>query len=146
MKSENSTSTRLFDRVLALIGLASCLFAVFWSWKMMVHQQPVWLLPGLYLVEMAAVSVMAMYSIFRGTLGSVTMVWIAIGVLFGFAFMGAWSIGLLFVPSALIFIAAALISNRKQSQSHHVIKYAITGAFACICQILLMILIVNTNL
>jgi len=141
MKNESLTPFALPEKILALVGLALCMLAVFWSYRVIVNQQPLWLLPGLYLVEMLAAGILATYGVLRGTRGSVVETWIAVGILLGFSLMGAWTIGLAFIPSTLIFLVAAMIVSRKASQG--IGKYSMIGALACAFQIVLMIVVIR---
>ena len=127
-----------FEKILALIGLAACLLGVFWSWEMIAGQQPIWPLPGLYLIELIIVGITAADGILRG---KILETWIVVGILFGFALMGAWSIGLAFIPSAVMFLVAALWASRKQSG---IGKGVAIGVLACLIQIVLMFIFIST--
>ena len=133
---KDKSPTPFVEKILAFVGLVSCLISVFWSYSVVLNQQPLWLLPGLYLVEMLAASILAAYGVLGG---SIVETWIAVGIMLGFSLMGAWTIGLAFIPSTLIFIVAAMMVNRKASQGMG--KYSLLGALACAFQIVLMMIV-----
>ncbi len=98
-----------------------------------------WPLPGLYLVEMVALSAIAMFGIVRDiSLGGI-VTWVVVGVFFAFVVMGAWSIGFLFLPVALIFAVTALLSDRRQSIVMHLGASVIAG----IAQVTLMFIAIR---
>jgi hypothetical protein len=134
----NESQIPSLEKILAFGGLASCLLTVFVSYSLIVNQQPVWPLPGLYLVEMVIVGIMATHGVLRG---NVIETWIAIGIMLGFSLIGAWTIGLAFIFSTLIFFAAAAIMSRKESQG--IGKNSMIGALACAFQIVLMIVVIR---
>jgi hypothetical protein len=136
MRSESQIPS--VEKILAFGGLASCLLAVFWSYSLIVNQQPVWLLPGLYLVEMVIVGIVATHGVLQGNF---IETWLTIGILLGFSLMGALTIGLAFIPSTLIFFAAAAIMSRKASQG--IGKNLRIGVLACAFQIVLMIVVIR---
>lgn len=76
-----------------------------------------WPLPGLYLLEMVGLSLAAMLSTLRGVALSGTVTWIVVGVLCAFVVMGAWFIGLLYLPVAVIFAITAILMDRRQKQN-----------------------------
>jgi asparagine N-glycosylation enzyme membrane subunit Stt3 len=78
-------------------------------------------MPGVYLLEMMAMGVIGAFSVVNGNAerlsawGAVT--WAVVGVLAAFVVLGAWSIGLLFLPAVLIFAIVAILSDRRRSQN-----------------------------
>jgi hypothetical protein len=104
------------ERFLAIVGAVVCLIITLRIWQVFSGQQPMWPLPGLYLVEMAGLSAIGMLCIIRDDPRGGSVAWIIVGVLLAFAVIGAWSIGPLFLPVALIFVLTAILSDRRRNR------------------------------
>ncbi len=97
--------TRVFERYLgavAAIGCVAITVAVWWSVSAV---QAMWPLPALYLIEVAAVSVVAAIAFIRGGLRGRAVTWSGAGLLLGFSILGLFSVGALYLPTTLILIA-----------------------------------------
>ncbi len=70
-------------------------------------QEPLFPLPGLYLIEIGLVGLLALASIFARRWPLVP--WLAGGILLAFVVLGAWTIGFFLVPGFLAFSAAAAL-------------------------------------
>lgn len=111
------TTTFALERFLAVIAAAISLTVSIRIGQVVGGQQPVWPLPGLYLVEMVALSVIAMIGLARDTVSGGAVSWVVVGVLGAFVVMGAWSVGLVFLPVALIFASTAILSTRRHRRN-----------------------------
>ena len=123
----HTKTTRSYERLLAVVGAIVCVITCVRIWQVLQSDyspggpQPIWPLPGLYLLEMIAMGIIGAFSVVNGNAerssawGAVT--WAVVGVLAAFVVMGAWSIGLLFSPAVLIFTLVAILSDRRRSQS-----------------------------
>ena len=96
-----------------------------------------WPLPGLYLVEMVALSIIGMLSIVLGNPPGGTVSWVVAGVLLAFVVMGAWSIGPLFLPIALIFAVTAILADRGRNR--RIVFQLGLSVIAAIAQVALML-------
>ena len=141
----DTTTTRSRERFLAIIGAASCLVISIRIWQVLSGQQPMWPLPSLYLLEMVAVG-------FAGTLGILKsdssqsrlagiLTWAAVGVFAAFIVMGAWSIGLLFLPAGVLLLIAAILADRRRSLNS--VMHLGVAAFAAIIQVALMLAVIR---
>ena len=135
------SAIRFLEQFLAVVGAAACLLITARIGQVVGGMQPMWPLPGLYLVEMSIVSVLGMFGILGNSLGRsslrIGLTWAAVGILLAFVIMGAWSIGPFFSPVVLIFAIAAILSNRRQGQK--IFLYMGIGLLAAIAQAALML-------
>lgn len=71
-------------------------------------QQPFFLLPGLYFMEIAGLGLLGLASVIReqteSWIGWLYIPWIAAGVLLAFNILGMWTIGFYLVPATIAFI------------------------------------------
>ena len=109
--------TQTLERFLAAAGAIACAIISIRVGQVVSEQQPMWPLPALYLIEMVVLSVIALLSILRDAALSGTITWIAVGVLCAFVVMGAWSIGFLYLPVAVIFAVTAIVMDRRQKHN-----------------------------
>jgi hypothetical protein len=104
-----------------------------------------WPLPSLYLLEMIVVSFTGLFSLLKDDathLAAVAVLtWVAVGMLAAFVVMGLWSIGLLFLPVAVIFVIAAILANRRQHRN--LIVHVGVGVLAAIIQVALMLAVIR---
>jgi hypothetical protein len=116
MKSTIMTIHSL-ERFLAIVGAVACLIISIYLGQLIRSQQPLWPLPGLYLVEVAGVSLIAMVNIIQGNTLGRWVTWVVVGVLSAFVVMGRLSIGFCFLPIAFIFTITAISLDRRRWQS-----------------------------
>ena len=136
-----ATPTHSFEIFLAAAGAFVSLLLSVRAGQVVSLSQPMWPLPGLYLIETAGVSFIALLGIVRGGSLGASVAWSIVGLLLAFAAMGAWSIGLLFLPVALIFALAANLSDRRQGLS--VMRHIGLSVLAGMAQIILMFTVVR---
>ena len=144
-------TTRSYERFLAVVGAIVCVITCVRIWQVLQLDyspggpQPIWPLPGLYLLEMVAAGLIGAFSVVNAKAeqspiwGAVT--WAVAGVLVAFVVMGAWSIGLLFLPAALIFTIVAILSDRRRSQS--IVVHLGIGVMAGLAQVAVMLAVVR---
>ena len=139
--SSHTTSIRTLEFILALTATAICLIVSVYVWLVLSAQQPMWPLPGLYLLEMPAVSILGLWSIgsnetrlsrLRGFL-----TWVTVGILFAFVVLGALSVGFLIAPVAILFAIAAILSDHRQG--HNLVAHLGIGLVAALAQAALML-------
>ena len=136
---------RKIERYLAIIGTVICLIVVATIWQAISAQQPMWPLPGLYLVEMLVVCALGTWSIWsidssQSPLRRI-LVWAVVGILFAFMFMGAFSVGFLFLPDAALFAIAAVLLDRKER--HYQLLHIGVCLAAAIAQAVLMLVVIR---
>ncbi len=143
--SSPTTSIRTLEFILALAASAICLIVCVYVWLVLRAQQPIWPLPGLYLLEMLAVSFLGLWSIgsnetrlsrLRGFL-----TWVTVGILFAFVVLGVLSVGFLFAPVAVLFTIAAILSDHRQG--HSLVAHLGIGLVAAVAQAALMLVVIR---
>jgi len=100
--------------LLAAGGDFICLVVSVLSWLQLSAVLPMWPIPGLYLVEMVLVSGVGLTAVF---LGWARLIWVVSGLFLGFAMVGAWSVGLLYLPVAVLFLFAAGLATHRRGRS-----------------------------
>ena len=139
------TSTRILERFLSGLGIAVCVIVCLRTWQVISGQQPLWPLPALYLLEMIAASFVGWLSLYDRGLNPSPFVgalpWVTVGILAAFVAMGAWSIGFLFFPVALLFVISAVLSDRRRGQPIAV-HVGVCGVVA-LAQVGLMVLVIQ---
>jgi len=141
----NTKSTRSLEWFLAGIGTAVCLIVSVRIWQVLSDQQSMWPLPSLYLLEIIAMSFVGLFGILQGDAARAAVVgalpWITSGVLLAFVVLGAWSIGFLFLPVALIFLITAILADRRRRRN--LIVDAGVGIAAALTQVALMLAVIR---
>ncbi len=105
------------ERFLALLGEAACVVITIVIWRSVSTYQGMWPLPGLYFIEMIALSIIGALAFMRGGASGRIILWAAVGIFAAFSIMGAWSVGPLYVPVTVLFAAAAVSSDIRNKQS-----------------------------
>jgi hypothetical protein len=75
-----------------------------------------WPLPGLYFIEMPALSLAAAvgWNLHFSWAGVLT--WASLGILLAFCILGAFSVGTLYLPVALLLAAAVISSDLREAK------------------------------
>lgn len=115
----------------AVVSLA----AMLWIWPGIRAQQAMWPLPALYLLEMLVLPTAACAALIRRSDLGTAAAWGATGATAGFAGVGAASVGLAYVPIALLLFGAgvlALAGARKPLLPHLLIAVVASGLQATV--------------
>lgn len=108
--------TRTFERYMAVVAALGCIVFTIAVWWSVSAVQPMWPLPALYLIEVVAVSAAAAIAFGWGGARGRGMAWGAVGLLLGFSLLGLFSVGALYLPTALILgIVCATADLRNKS-------------------------------
>jgi hypothetical protein len=143
--SSPASSTLKFERILAVIGTGLCLIVSVLVWLTFSTQQSMWPLPDLYLLEILAASILGVWCLWgdepelsplRGIL-----TWVTVGILFAFVIMASFSIGLWFLPVAILFVVAAILADRRKG--YNLAVHLGIGLAAAFIQATLMIIIIR---
>ncbi len=98
-------------KALAVAGAANCVIVPLFFASM---QQPLFPLPGLYLLEIALVGLAGLASLLPAASPENRWGWVpwaAAGVLLAFVILGAWTIGFFLIPAALAFLVAGVLTR-----------------------------------
>lgn len=142
--TETGKTTRTLERFLAVVAAAACLAGASRAWQVTYVPAPGSLaassnlLPGLYLLEMLILSGAGAVGAFRDW---VKVLWAAAGAILAFSVMGAWSIGLAFLPTAVLFTLAAILAMRRQRQNF--MADVAVGISAGIAQVSVMLIVIR---
>lgn len=115
---------RTFEWVLAIVGAANGLFVVeaFVQFELSNGKSILDLLfaPGIYFLEIFAISLLAIVSLWKNDDKWLQRLWAGNGALLGLVVLGAWSIGVPLIPSLTLFVILGIsISLRKKRSLLH---------------------------
>lgn len=142
--ARNISAAGNFERFLAAVGVVASVVAAVRIWQVL--SMPVFgsavtaanPLPGLYVAEMLLLSGAGLIGVFREW---TKVTWATAGACLAFGVMGAWSIGLVFLPTGLLFACAAMRATRRVKQKLAV--NLVVGLIGSAIQIGLMLMIVR---
>ena len=110
-------TTTSFERFLAILSAGLCLAATLLLWWNISKVQSMWLLPGLYFVEVVLLGGLGAFSFIRAGPRAKFLAWGAAGALLGFSLLGALSVGLIYLPVALVFLVICVTSAVRNKQN-----------------------------
>ena len=131
----NTVVVHPLERFLVVIGAVACVTITIVIWRNVSSYQGMWLLPGLYFIEIPVLSVVSAFLFVRGGPAARSLMWGAVGVLGAFCILGLFSVGTLYVPIVLLFAAAAIaadVRNREPFARHLAICFLAALAQAAI--------------
>ena len=135
--TRQSVRVSRLERILAILAAVVCLIITLVFWFSISPYQSMWPLPGFYFVEIVSLSFISTLIFVRGDPGGSLMTWVAAGVISAVSFLGAASVGLFYLPVALMYIVISLTWDVRNKQN----KPARLGIFliAGIAQSVLML-------
>lgn len=86
------------------------------AWGQLSSQQPLWLLPGLYLLEMLGLPAMVMMLVFSAHPIRARFTALSTGAVFAFALLGMFSIGMVYLTLAFGLGVVALLCRRNSAE------------------------------
>jgi hypothetical protein len=119
--SKQTTSTHPLERFLAILGAVVCLIITIPIWWSLSAYQSMWLLPGIYFLEMVLLSILNAFMVIRGSPHHRSIIWATVGVFITFSVLGAFSVGFFYLPVALIFAVLAItldVRNKLPIAAH----------------------------
>lgn len=135
------TITSPLERFLAILGAVVCLIITILFWLSVSTYQTMWPLPGLYFIEMVALSIISAFIFVRGDPRDQFITWGAAGVITVFSILGALSVGFFYLPVALIFAVISVTSAVRNKQ--RITAYLGIFLIAGIAQLVLMFAVVR---
>lgn len=112
---------RSFERFIAVLGGTVCAALAATTWRSVSISQSTWPFPALYFVELMLIGLVVALAYMRSSESRAREGWAAAGVVAAFSILGAWTVGLLFLPAGAAIAAAALITdvrNRGRLGAH----------------------------
>ena len=108
--------TSPLERFLAILGAIVCLTITTLFWWDVSASQTMWPLPGLYFIEMVALSIISAFVLIRGHPRDKYIPWGAAGAIGAFSILAALSVGVFYFPVALIFTIISITSDLRNQQ------------------------------
>ena len=102
------------ERVLSALAASACLFITIAVWRSVSAYQAMWPLPGLYFVELPAAAILTALGFFLRFHSAPMLAWIAAGIFGSFAFLGLFSVGLLYVPISLMYLLLGVLAVSRR--------------------------------
>ena len=124
------------ERILAILAAVVCLIITLIFWFSLSAYQNMWPLPGLYFIEMVALSIISAFIFVRGDPRGSSITWGTAGVISAFSILGAFSIGFFYLPVALLFGVISIIWDARNKQ--HILAHLGIFLIAGIVQLVLM--------
>ena len=143
MQTESPKKTLIpsFDRVLAVLAAAASTFLTIGIWRSVGSQQPMWPLPGLYFVELPAAAIATALAYLRRDPSRALLAWVSSGIYAAFSVLGALSVGLFYVPIAIMLVMLAVLTTVRQDQGF--LRGIAAFLIAALAQAALMFLFIN---
>ncbi|HEX8991837.1 MAG TPA: hypothetical protein VF784_09170 [Anaerolineales bacterium] len=110
------TRAQSLERILAVLAAAACLLLTIGIWRSVSAVQGMWPLPGLYFVELPAVGILSALLFVGRHRSSAMSAWVATGIYFAFTVLGVLSVGLFYLPIAVMFLMVAVVATVRQEQ------------------------------
>ena len=114
--TRQTTTTSPLERFLAILALVACLTTTILVWWSVSANQTMWPLPGLYFIEMVALSIISAFIFVRGDLRDQFITWGTAGVISAFSILGALSVGFFYLPVGLLFAVISVRSAVRNRQ------------------------------
>ena len=111
-----SSAMHLFERSAVALAAVGCIAVTIAIWRSVDTYQDVWPLPGLYFVELPAVSLAAALGGNLGLSWARLVTWAALGIVLAFSILGAFSVGTLYLPVAVLLAVAGISSDLQAGQ------------------------------
>jgi hypothetical protein len=140
---ESDWSVGWVEKVISLLAVLVCLVVTVWVWGIISSQQPMWPFPALYLFEMIAVTTTASVVTVLGLRLSFALTWVATGVVLAFSGLAMFSVGLFYLPVAVLLALAAAILTWRMRRSA-LVAFTLM-LVAGVVQIVVTLLLVNVN-
>ena len=130
-----------FERILAVLAAAASTFLTIALWRSVSGQQSMWPLPGLYFVELPAAAIAAAVAFLRRDPARALVAWVSAGIYGAFSILGAFSVGLFYLPVAIMLIMLAVLTTVRQAQGF--LWGVMAFVIAALAQAALMFLFIN---
>ncbi len=106
------TLSEILERVFGIIAFVYNLIITTYLWIRIALQQPIWLFPALYFLELLLLSGLVVLFVFQSWPLRMYIIAGSAGVVTSFSMMTVFSIGLFYAPLALLLLLGALASWR----------------------------------
>jgi hypothetical protein len=137
----NPGAKHLLERSAVVLAAVGCIAVTIAVWRSIGTYQGMWPLPGLYFIELPVLSLAAAVGWNLDLSWARVLTGAALGVVLAFCILGAFSVGLLYLPVALL-LAVAVISSDLRERRPITVHLAISLS-AAIAQAALMLLAIR---
>jgi len=139
--SNPKNKTNWIELFFSGLGVAFCLLLTYLFWRGLAVYQSIWLLPGLYFMELSIGSVICFVAYFLQHPQASTISWMYSGVLLVFIFLASFTVGLFYTPVFLIFGGVSIYSVIRHRQNLLVKLYIFV--FSMLVQLAFMLFFVR---
>lgn len=127
------------EQIVAALTAVACLVLSLRLLSNLAQFQDVWLLPALYFIELTALCGVCGASFILSMRARAAMAWGAGGAMAAFSILGAWSVGLYYLPLAMVLLALGLLSDRRQQGNAR--AHLGTAAIGCMGQAAIIVVV-----
>lgn len=135
---------RALEWFLAIVGSVNGLFvtAAFAQYQLSTSYSifDIILVPGIYILEIAIISLLPIFSVWRNDEKWLQRLWAGNGALLGLVILGMWSIGAPLIPSLVLSVVLGISISLRQKQS--LLKHGITALKFFVFQMLFMLILI----
>ena len=111
-----SSASRLIERFAVVLAAVGSIAVTAVVWRSVSAYQAMWPLPGLYFIELPAATLAAAIGWSLDRSWARVLTWAVLGIVLGFSFLGAFSVGMFYLPVALLLAMAAISSDLREAQ------------------------------
>ncbi len=140
-ESPGRTAARTFERILAVAAAAVSTFLTIVVWGSVSGQQSLWPLPGLYFVELPAAAIVVAVAYLREHPARALLAWVSAGIYLTFSVLGAFTVGLFYVPIAIMLIMLAVLGTSQPQPGF--LQGVLALVIAAVAQAALMFLFID---
>ena len=105
----------------------------------MAISQNTWPFPALYFIELAALALACALTYGLSSSLRSMITWATVGVLAAFSILGAWTVGLYYMPVAALFLTLAVIADLRHNGKF--LPHSGVAALAAVAQAAAMLLV-----
>ena len=105
------------ERLAAVFCAAACIVITILVWRSVSSSQNTWPFPALYFLELMLLGMAVALAFLRPSQSRAVVAMAASGVLAAFSMLGAWTVGLVYVPAALAALIAGLAAEVRNKGS-----------------------------
>jgi len=135
----STSRAQRYEQVVAVLAAAACWILCWKLWASLAAYQDVWLFPALYFIELTALTVVCAAGYLLRVPSRAKIAWGAGGALMAFAVLGAWTVGLYFLPLAVVLLVLGVGTDRREGRN--TLAHLGVAGIACLGQAALILLI-----
>jgi hypothetical protein len=115
MNAHSRAAGRL-ERLTAGLAALACMITSLAAWRSISPRQEMWPLPGLYFIELPLVTLIVAAAFAAQASSRSILAWVGLGIVAAFSILGVFSVGMAYVPVALLLGIAAISLDLREAR------------------------------